>query len=118
LQPPLSFIGIALIVGGIAMSANAAGKFRKAGTPVVPFERSTALVTTGLYRFTRNPMYLGLVTVLIGVAIVCGTVGPLIPIPMFVWIITQRFIVGEERFLQEIFGERYLAYKKSVRKWL
>jgi protein-S-isoprenylcysteine O-methyltransferase Ste14 len=118
LGPPLSYAGGVLIALGVAIAATAATAFRGAGTPVVPFERSTALVTTGLYRFTRNPMYLGLTTVLVGAAVLCGTVGAVLPIPVFVWVITTRFVAGEERFLEEIFGEAYAAYRRRVRRWL
>ena len=85
---------------------------------MVPFEPSTVLVTEGAFRFTRNPMYLGLVLLLAGIAIALGSVGALLPIPVFVWIIQAWFILGEERFLEEIFGEAYLAYKSRVRRWL
>jgi protein-S-isoprenylcysteine O-methyltransferase Ste14 len=115
---PWSFAGAVLIVAGIALSATGAGTFRRAGTPVIPFERSTALVTTGLYRFTRNPMYLGLALVLAGAAIAFGTLGPWLAIPGFLWIISTQFIRGEEAFLEEIFGADYLAYKAKVRRWL
>ncbi len=115
---PYSYFGIALIVLGCLLTIPAAIAFRKAGTPVVPFEPSTALVTSGAFRFTRNPMYLGMILLLIGVGLLFGTLGSLIPIPFFVWIITTRFIRGEERFMQAIFGDEYLAYKKRVRRWL
>jgi protein-S-isoprenylcysteine O-methyltransferase Ste14 len=115
---PWSYSGAVLIVLGIVMSASGAGAFRRVGTPVVPFERSTVLVTDGLYRFTRNPMYLGLVLTLCGVAILLGSLGAWIAVPVFVWIIQTRFIAGEERFLEEIFGEQYRAYRQRVRRWL
>jgi protein-S-isoprenylcysteine O-methyltransferase Ste14 len=115
---PWSYSGALLVVVGIVMSAAGAGAFRRVGTPVVPFERSTVLVTDGLYRFTRNPMYLGLVLSLCGVAILLGSISAWIPIPVFVWIIQARFIAGEERFLEEIFGEQYRAYRQRVRRWL
>jgi protein-S-isoprenylcysteine O-methyltransferase Ste14 len=115
---PWSYVGGALVVLGIALTAIAAGSFRRAGTPVVPFEISTALVTTGLYRLTRNPMYLGLALALVGVAVLIGTLSPFLPIPVFVWIIQAQFIRGEERFLEEIFGAGYLAYKSRVRRWI
>jgi protein-S-isoprenylcysteine O-methyltransferase Ste14 len=118
LGPPVSYGGAVLVVLGLGVAATAATAFKRAGTPVIPFERSTTLVTTGLYRFTRNPMYLGLVTVLVGVAILFGTLGALLPIPLFVWVITTRFIEGEERFLEEIFGEAYAGYRRHVRRWL
>ena len=63
-------------------------------------------------------MYLGLVLVLLGVAVALGTLGAFLPIPLFVWIIQKRFIEGEERFLTEIFGDEYLAYRRRVRRWL
>jgi protein-S-isoprenylcysteine O-methyltransferase Ste14 len=115
---PWSYAGGAIILLGIALAAVAAGSFKRAGTPVVPFEISTALVTTGLYRITRNPMYLGLVLALVGVAVLLGTLTPFFPIPVFVWIIQARFIRGEERFLEELFGAEYLAYKSKVRRWI
>lgn len=116
--PPWSYSGAVLVVLGIAMSAAGAGAFKRAGTPVVPFEPSTALVTQGLYRFTRNPMYLGLVLSLLGAAILLGSLGALLTLPAFVWILQTQFIAGEERFLEGIFGARYLDYKKRVRRWL
>ena len=115
---PWSYGGVVLVILGIALAVIASGLFKRAGTPVIPFEPSTALVTSGPYRFTRNPMYLGLVLIHLGAAAFCGTLGAFLPIPVFVWIIQTRFIVGEERFLEEIFGEQYLAYKGRVRRWL
>jgi protein-S-isoprenylcysteine O-methyltransferase Ste14 len=115
---PWSYAGALLVVLGLAISATGAGAFKRVGTPVVPFEPSTTLVTDGLYRFTRNPMYFGLVLALLGGAILLGSLGALLPVPVFVWILQAQFIKGEERFLAEIFGERYLAYQQRVRRWL
>jgi protein-S-isoprenylcysteine O-methyltransferase Ste14 len=118
IAPPYSWLGLIPLVGGIVMAATASSAFRKAGTPVLPFERSTALVTGGLYSFTRNPMYLGMLLILAGVALLFGSVSTLLPIPVFAWMIQRNFILGEERFLEEIFGEQYLGYKRQVRRWL
>ena len=118
IEGPWSYLGAALIVIGIIVSATGAGMFRRAGTPVKPFERSTTLVTQGIYRFTRNPMYLGLLLVLIGAAIAFGTLSPWLPIPVFFLIVRTQFVRGEEEFLEGIFGAEYLAYKKRVRRWL
>jgi protein-S-isoprenylcysteine O-methyltransferase Ste14 len=115
---PWSYSGALLVVLGLVISATGAGAFKRVGTPVVPFEPSTTLVTDGLYRFTRNPMYLGLVLALLGAAILLGSLGAFVPVPVFAWILHAQFIKGEERFLEEIFGERYLAYKQRVRRWL
>ena len=116
--PPYTWLGLVPLGAGMGMGFHASNAFRTAGTPVVPFEPSTVLVTKGMYRLTRNPMYLGLLLILIGVAVLFGTVGALLPIPVFAWIIHSQFIVGEERFLEEIFGPSYLSYKKSVRRWI
>jgi protein-S-isoprenylcysteine O-methyltransferase Ste14 len=63
-------------------------------------------------------MYLGMVALLIGVAILLGTLGAFMPVPVFAWIIQTWFVAGEERFLEQIFGEQYLAYKRAVRRWI
>jgi protein-S-isoprenylcysteine O-methyltransferase Ste14 len=118
IEPPYSYFGLLLLLGGIVMAAAASRAFRRAGTPVIPFERSTVLVTGGLYRITRNPMYLGMLLILVGVALMFGTVSTLLPIPAFVWVIQRNFIRGEERFLEDLFGEEYLGYKRQVRRWL
>lgn len=118
IPPPYNFIGLVPIVLGFVMAGIAAGAFARAGTPIVPFERSTALVTDGIYRATRNPMYLGMILVLIGTGVLLGTATPWLPVPVFIWIIQTRFVRGEERFLEELFGEEYLAYKRRVRRWL
>lgn len=118
IDPPLSYSGVALIILGITIAAIAARAFARAGTPIVPFEPSTALVVGGLYRVSRNPMYLGLVVILLGAGVLFGTVSPFLTIPVFVWIIQKMFIEAEETFLEEIFGAQYLAYKGKVPRWL
>ena len=85
---------------------------------MIPFERATALVTSGSFRFTRNPMYHGMALLLFGVAVLLGSAGALLPIPVFVWIIQMRFIRGEERFLEGLFGKDYVVYKSRVRRWI
>lgn len=118
IQRPFTYIGVVPLVAGLLIAITAVSAFRKAGTPVVPFEPSTALVTTGMYQYTRNPMYLSLVLILLGVWLLLGTLSPLVPVVAFVWIIQSNFIHGEERFLEEIFGDDYRAYKRRVRRWL
>lgn len=75
---PYSYLGVALIALGLAVGGNAFRAFLRAGTPVVPFERSTALVTGGAYRITRNPMYLGMVLMLFRGRGVAGHGGALV----------------------------------------
>ena len=118
LHAPWTWLGVPLIALALLLALTALVGFRRAGTPVIPFERSTALVTGGPYRFTRNPMYLGLTLLLLGVAALQGSLGAFLPVPAFVLIIQKRFVEGEERFLTEIFGEQYLSYRRRVRRWL
>jgi protein-S-isoprenylcysteine O-methyltransferase Ste14 len=117
-SPPLSYVGGLLLLAGIALAVINATAFRRVGTPVVPFHKSTALVTTGFYRYTRNPMYIGMATGLTGIAILFGCLSAFLPIPIFILIIQERFIKGEERFLEEIFGDEYRQFKKRVRRWI
>lgn len=118
IAPPYSRAGFVLILLGLLLAAVSAGALHKVGTPVIPFKKATTLVTGGFYRYTRNPMYLGMVLILLGASLLFGTLGALIPIPFFIWAIEAGFIRAEERFLQEIFGEEYLRYKQRVRRWL
>ena len=114
---PWNYLGFVPLALGAVMSITAAGAFRRVGTPVVPFEPSTTLVTGGWFRMTRNPMYLGLTLILAGVALVDGTLGALLPLPVFIGILHYRFIRAEERFLEGIFGEPYRSYRMQVRRW-
>lgn len=118
LHAPMTYLGALPIVIGFAIAIWAAASFGKVGTPIKPFEQSTHLVTGGMYRITRNPMYLGMVLILFGIAIVCGTIGPFVPVPIFIWIIQRKFIRFEEAALEEKFASEYVAYKGRVRRWL
>lgn len=115
---PLAYLGIAGVFSGIFMAAISAHLFKKAGTGIKPFDEATTLVKDGFYRYSRNPMYLGMCLMLTGSAFLMGSIGALLPIPVFVWIIRNKFVVAEERFLEASFGERYLEYKSAVRRWL
>lgn len=115
---PFKYGGAVLVLLGLGIVAVSARAFDKAETGIVPFEEATVLVTGGFYRFSRNPMYLGMVFLLLGAAILFGTVGSLLPIPFFVWIIRNNFILGEERFLAKAFGQQYLDFMSRVRRWL
>lgn len=118
LRPPWSYTGAVLVTIGIIVMLWAAGSFNKRGTTIKPFEEASALVAEGPFRFSRNPMYLSMVLILAGIALLLGTVTPLLVIPVFFWLITVRFIVKEEAALEAQFGEQYLEYKKKVRRWL
>ena len=116
--PPYSYAGAALIVLGGAMNVWASSYFNKVKTPVKPFERSTRLVTVGLYRYTRNPMYLGLLLILVGIAVLLGNLTPFLVIPVLAWLLQRKFMRVEEAALEATFGEDYVEYKKQVRRWI
>lgn len=111
-------VGGLLIFVGLILLLLANGRFTRAGTGVIPFRNVSALVTDGIYRYTRNPMYLGMVAVLLGCAITVGATTALFMAPIFAVIVAFRFIRPEEAMLRDIFAEEYLAYCGRVRRWL
>ena len=93
--------------------------FKKHTTPnPMKPENTTGLVITGLYKISRNPMYVGLFIMLFGFAIWLGSLTPFLVLPLFYIVITAMQIKPEERFLLEKFGKEYQAYKDSVKRWL
>jgi protein-S-isoprenylcysteine O-methyltransferase Ste14 len=111
-------LGALLIAAGLALTVWSAGLFRRQDTAIRPFERSRVLVAEGPYRFTRNPMYLGLIGMLVGLAFVLQSLTPLAVPPLFAWLLSTRFVAHEERMLRERFGDAYTAYTQRVRRWL
>ena len=117
-KPPFAFAGIIIVFAGIGLSAISAGMFVRVNTGLIPFEEATALVTDGVFGFTRNPMYLGMFLMVFGAAFLMGSVGALIPLLVFMLIIRFNFVAGEERFMEATFGQQYLDYKSKVRRWI
>jgi protein-S-isoprenylcysteine O-methyltransferase Ste14 len=115
---PWTLLGVAPLAAGLVLAVAGVGAFRRAGTTVIPFALSSALVTTGVYRFTRNPMYLGLTLILTGSAWLCGSLGAFLPLPFLVWILQGGYICAEERVLEQSFGADYVRYCSNVRRWL
>jgi protein-S-isoprenylcysteine O-methyltransferase Ste14 len=109
----LGAIGVAVAIGGVM-------SFRRAKTTVSPLkpETSVALVSTGVYSFTRNPMYLGMVLALVAWAVYLSSIWSLVGPVFFALYITRFQIVPEERVLDRLFGAPFAAYKKRVRRWL
>lgn len=114
--------GLAILVCGLGFAVMLAGvvSFRRARTTVNPLkpESATALVTGGVYRYTRNPMYLGMLLVLLGWAVFLASPAALAgPVAFALYI--QRFqIRPEERALEALFGEAFVQYRSRVRAWL
>lgn len=120
LVSPYNRVGLFIIVIGLLIDIWSLGQFFRAKTTPNPLqpEKTNKLVVQGMYRFTRNPMYLGMLIWLIGWAIYLGSLSPLIMLPVFIWVLTVQQIVPEEDVLTEKFGAGYLAYKQRVRRWL
>ena len=111
-------LGIALVAGGLALQASFIALFRRAGTHVEPWKPTSAIVTDGPYRFTRNPAYVGMALIVAGVAVLADAPWALLVIPIVVGVIDRYVIAREERYLERSFGEEYLAYKRRVRRWV
>jgi protein-S-isoprenylcysteine O-methyltransferase Ste14 len=118
--PGRVLVAAALLVSGIAIVLMGVLAFRKASTTVDPRfpESASHIVSSGVYRFTRNPMYLGMLVVLIAWMALLSNLGTLVIPALFALYITRWQIVPEERALAEKFGAEYEAYCKSVRRWL
>jgi protein-S-isoprenylcysteine O-methyltransferase Ste14 len=118
LDYPFRYFGIILIVAGFCIGLGCGIFFRKLGTNPRPGAKATLVVTKGPFRFTRNPMYLSLNIMLIGIAILLGTYSPLIVIPVFFFFVHTQFVLKEEKLMEEWFGESYLEYKRKTPRWL
>ncbi|NRA55525.1 MAG: isoprenylcysteine carboxylmethyltransferase family protein [Gammaproteobacteria bacterium] len=110
-----------IILAGVGMSIDlyAVGGFFKAKTTINPLSLgASTLITHGLYQYSRNPMYLGMLFILSGWACYLGALSALLILPLFVLVINQLQIKPEEVKLQQLFGQEYLQYCDKVRRWL
>jgi protein-S-isoprenylcysteine O-methyltransferase Ste14 len=105
---------------GAAMIVSAAASFRRAKTTVNPMkpDSSSLLVRSGVYRLTRNPMYLGLLLLLIGWAVFLSNAVSFLVLPLFIYYMNRFQIEPEEEALSRRFGEEFAAYKSRVRRWI
>lgn len=115
---PWNLVGIIPLGLGVVINLIASSAFQQAKTTIKPFEESTALVTDGLYQVSRNPMYLGFVLVLTGVATLLGSLMPYAVILVFIILIERNFIRPEEQWLERKFGQRWRGYQQRVRRWV
>ena len=115
---PWNAAGILPLALGMTLNISADRAFKKTGTTVKPFEVSTTLVTSGLFRYSRNTMYLGMAMILTGVALLLGALSPFIIIPVFVMTMDRIFIISEENMLDQRFGSKWTRYKANVRRWI
>ena len=123
---PTSFVhgGLRWVAGSLIVLAglflNVAGFItqKRAGNDPIPFHPTTRIVSHGLYRFSRNPMYLGFGLWTLGIALLVNSIWMLLAVPIGL-VLTDRFVIAsEERYLERKFGEEYLSYKRRVGRWL
>ena len=113
-----AFLGGLLVGGGVLLLALAAMEIRRHRTTIVPRREASALVTTGIYRRSRNPIYLGDALVLSGAIIAWDAVLALPLVPIFVWWIERHFVIPEEDRLRRKFRADYARYCQKTRRWV
>jgi len=115
---PDNWRGASVSIGGLVLAIAGNRTCVRNETALRPFTKSTALVQSGVFKVSRNPMYLGMTLVLLGGSIYLGSLSALLTVPLFPLLIQWLFIRKEEELLTETFGQAYLDYKAKVRRWL
>ncbi len=111
-------IGLLLVAAGVGICVFAAAIFQARDTTKNPYGEPTEFVVQRPYTFTRNPMYLGLATILAGFAIFFGSIVMLVAPVAFVFVIDRNIIPREEETMERLYGQQYLDYKNRVRRWI
>ncbi len=114
---PWNMAGVLFLGIGAFLNLAADKAFKMTNTTVKPYEESSTLITSGVFRICRHPMYLGMVLILLGIAVLLGSLAPLIVAVIFALVMEKRFIGVEEEMMETTFGEQYRDYKQRVRKW-
>lgn len=115
---PFYLIGFLLFIIGAGLNVWADQSLKKYKTTVKPNEKPAALIVTGAFKISRNPMYLGMALILFGAGFILGSVISFVGVLLFITAMEIMFIPQEEKNLKEQFGEEFEAYKKKVRRWL
>jgi len=116
----IDYVAYFIILVGISIDFLSLYNFitnKTTANPLAP-HKTRKLVISGFYRFSRNPMYLGLLLVLLGTSLIFGSLTSLFVLPLFIGAINYLQISSEEKALELLFGEEYLNYKQKVRRWL
>lgn len=111
-------IGVVVIALGAGMLLLAGRRFNAAGTPIPPNRPTKVIVSEGIYRYSRNPMYLGLALVLLGLGLAFDQLWFIVAMPLAMIAVTKLAIEREEAYLEKKFGAEYLQYKSQVRRWI
>lgn len=118
--PARHLVAMILAAMGGIVAGPGVMSFRRARTTVNPItpQSASSLVTTGVYRFSRNPMYLGMLLLLAAYAVFLANAAALLPLPLFVTYMNRFQIKPEERALAALFGPDFTAYQQRVRRWI
>ena len=116
--PITQLLGGLLVGAGIILMALAAMEMRKQRTTIIPHKEADSLVTSGIFKRTRNPIYLGDAAILAGLALRWDAVLALVLVPIFIWIIEKRFIILEENMLRRKFRADFAHYEQKTRRWV
>ncbi|EBA09526.1 isoprenylcysteine carboxyl methyltransferase family protein [Sagittula stellata E-37] len=111
-------LGGMLVGGGVILAALAIFEMRRHRTTVIPHRHADRLVTTGIFKRTRNPIYLGDTMILAGLILYWDAVLALPLVPIFVWVIERRFVVPEEARLRRAFAVAFARYARETRRWV
>jgi protein-S-isoprenylcysteine O-methyltransferase Ste14 len=111
-------LAAALILAWFALFISAATRFRRAGTSIIPNKPVSAFVVNGPYQLSRNPMYVSLVALYLGVTLILNSWWPVLLLPVVLIVIDRTVIAREERYLRQRFPVEYPAYCSRVRRWL
>jgi protein-S-isoprenylcysteine O-methyltransferase Ste14 len=110
--------GGAFVLAGVALLVSFERSFHRKRTAANPWRPTTAIVTDGPYGISRNPAYVGMALVYVGIALLSQALWVLLPLPLVLAIIDRGVIAREERYLGRKFGQEYLDYKQRVRRWV
>lgn len=118
IQGPLRLSGIILIIIGVWLNIWADNIFKRIKTTVKPYEKPSSLTVEGPFKFSRNPMYLGMLIILLGLVVILGSATPFIVSIAFYAIVMIFYIPFEEKSMEETFPNKFPEYKKKVRRWI
>jgi protein-S-isoprenylcysteine O-methyltransferase Ste14 len=117
-RPASAVVGAIIVVAGLGLDLAGVAAVIAHHTTIVPHRPVAELITTGIYRFSRNPMYTGLAIMVAGGALLAGTWWPLLFLPLALLAVTQLAIKPEETYLAKCYGSAYADYRLDVRRWL
>jgi protein-S-isoprenylcysteine O-methyltransferase Ste14 len=118
IEPPWTLLSVVPLAIGAFLALAVNRELARAGTTINPDGETSALVTGGVFRLSRHPMYLAMVIGLSGFFIGLGTLGPALVIPAFIWFVDRNFAASEDRLLERRFGGDYRRYAQTVRRWI